>query len=142
MVERNLSPTVLVVDDYADIRALLRRWLEARGYRVVEATDGREALGAATRERPGLILMDLSMPGVDGFAAARRIRRQDGLRDTPIVGISAYGESGLDAQLRIDPLAVGFNDYVPKPFRPEQLEELLERFVPKRIVRASGAFKV
>jgi CheY-like chemotaxis protein len=95
-------------------------------------------VSVAARERPGLILMDLSMPEVDGYSAARRIRRREELRDTPIVAISAYGELGIDAQLRIDPLAVGFNDYVTKPFGPARLEELLERFVPKRIVSVSG----
>ncbi len=132
------SQTVLVVDDDPDIRSLMRRWLEARGYGVAEAADGRQAVGAALRERPGLILMDLVMPEVDGFASALRIREKEGLRDVPIVGISAYGESGVDVQLQIDPAAVGFNAYVAKPFGPEQLAEILDRFVPKRIVLASG----
>ena len=85
----------------------------------------------AERELPDLILMDLSMPEIDGFAATHRIRKVEGLRDVPIIAISADGEWGIDVQLQIDPLAVGFNAYVPKPFGPEQLFDLPGRFLPK-----------
>jgi CheY-like chemotaxis protein len=129
MSENSIRPTVLIVDDYPDVRPLLRRWLEDFGCRVVEAADGREAVSVAKRERPELILMDLFMPEVDGFAAALRLRKDPELNDVPIVAISAYGELGLDEQLKIDPQAVGFNDYVQKPFGPEKLKEFLERFV-------------
>lgn len=131
MVKNSGNPTVMVVDDFADIRSMLRLWLESRGCRVVEAADGKQAVETAERERPDLILMDLFMPEVDGFATTLRIRKHAELRDVPIIAISAYGELGIDIQLRIDPLAVGFNEYVAKPFGPEQLGELLERFVPK-----------
>ena len=131
--------TVMVVDDYAEMRSLLRGWLEARGYQVVEAEDGRQAVEVAERERPALILMDLFMPEVDGYSAALRIRQRDELRHVPIVATSAYEDSGKAIQLQIDPTAVGFNEYVGKPFGPEQLDELLERFAPKRVVLAPGA---
>lgn len=128
----NKTPTVLIVDDYDDVRPLLRRWLEKLECRVVEARDGREALTVALQEHPDLILMDLSMPEVDGFAATVSIRKHEELKDVPIVATSAYGELGIDEQLLIDPGAAGFNDYVPKPFSVEQLEELLRRFVPRK----------
>ena len=132
MMTQNIArPTVLIVDDYDDVRPLIRRWLEDFGCRVVEAAGGKEAIEVAEREHPDLILMDLFMPEVDGFAAALRIRKDVKLKDVPIVAISAYGELGIDIQLKIDPQAVGFNEYVPKPFGPEQLKELLERFVPR-----------
>jgi len=131
MEDNSIRRTVLIVDDYADVRPLLRRWLEDFGYRVVEAADGWEAVSVAKRERPDLILMDLFMPEVDGFAAALRLRKDPELKDVPIVAISAYGELGLDVQLKIDPLAAGFNDYLEKPFGPEKLKELLERFLLK-----------
>ena len=130
--------TILVVDDYAELRSLLRLWLEARGYRVAEAADGREAVEVAERERPALILMDVAMPGVDGFSAALRIRRMGGLGGVPIVATSAYGDSAKAVQLKIDPTAVGFNAYLPKPFGPQQLDELLELFAPRRVVLAAG----
>jgi two-component system, cell cycle response regulator DivK len=125
------SPTVMIADDYDDVRAILRQWLETKGYRVVEASGGRDAVEVAERETPDLILMDLSMPEIDGFAAVLRIRKIEQLQDVPIIAISAYGELGIDAQLKIDPLAVGFNAYVAKPFGPGQLFELLSRFLPK-----------
>ena len=139
MTENNSShPTVLIVDDYEDVRPILRNWLEKFGCRVVEAGGGREAVEIAKREHPDLILMDLHMPEVDGFAAALRIRKDADLKNVPIVAISAYGELGIAVQLQIDPQAVGFNEYVAKPFGPEQLEKLLERFLPKSRRTAGG----
>ncbi|MGI8898047.1 MAG: response regulator [Pyrinomonadaceae bacterium] len=125
-------PTVMVVDDYDDVRSMLVRWLEMNACRVIEATCGEEAVEMAQRERPDLILMDLALPEIDGFAAAFSIRTHEELRDVPIIAISAYGELGIDAQLKIDPHAVGFNDYLPKPFAPQKLVEILDRYFPKR----------
>ena len=122
--------TVMVVDDFTDIRSMLRLWLERSGYRVVEAADGKRAVEVARRERPDLILMDLYLPEIDGSVAAARIREEVELKGVPIVAVTAYGESGIGAQLSIDPLAIGFNGYVTKPFGPEQLNELLERYLP------------
>ena len=128
-----------MADDYAEIRALLRQRLEARGYRVAEAADGRQAVEVAERVRPALILMDIAMPEVDGCSATLRIRSTEGLQDIPIVATSAYDDSAKADQLRIDPTAVGFNGYVAKPFGPRQLVELLERFAPRRAALAAGA---
>jgi CheY-like chemotaxis protein len=122
----------MVVDDYDDVRSILTRWLEDHGCRVVEATGGKEAVEMAQRERPDLILMDLALPEIDGFAATFRIRTHEELRDVPIIAISAYGELGIDAQLKIDPHAIGFNDYLPKPFSPQKLYEILDQYLPKR----------
>ena len=130
-MSENTQQTILIVDDYEDIRHLLREWLERSGYHVVEAADGKEAVEVARREHPSLILMDLYLPEIDGYVATAQIRRQEALRHVPIVGTSAYGESGVDIQLQIDPLAVGFNAYVAKPFSPEKLAEIVERYVPK-----------
>ncbi|MBA3354753.1 MAG: response regulator [Pyrinomonadaceae bacterium] len=129
---KSTRPTVMVVDDYDDVRSMLTRWLELNAYRVVEATGGKEAVAMAQRERPDLILMDLALPEIDGFAATLSIRTHEELRDIPIIAISAYGELGIDAQLKIDPQAVGFNDYLPKPFSPERLLDILNRYLPKR----------
>lgn len=125
-------PTVLVVDDYDDVRSMLTRWLEMNGCRAIEATSGKEAVETALRERPDLILMDLALPEIDGFAATFSIRTHEHLRDVPIIAISAYGELGIDTQLKVDPPAIGFNDYLPKPFSPEKLCEILDRYLPKR----------
>ena len=124
-----VSPTVLIVDDSADIRTMVRLWLERRGCRVVEAADGKQAVQVAVRERPALILMDLYLPELDGAVAAARIREHAGLERVPIVAVSAYGESGIGAQLTVDPQAAGFNEYITKPFGPEKVEELLARYL-------------
>ncbi len=126
-------PTVLVVDDNDDIRELLRGWLGKHNCRVVEAEDGPTAVSVATREHPDLVLMDLHMPGMDGFAAAYRLRLLAKLgADVPIIAISADNALGVEAQHpTTEAHNVGFTAFAPKPFSPAQLEELLERYLPK-----------
>ena len=119
--------TVLVVEDFEDNRFMMRRLLEMSGYRVLEAINGEEAVEVARRERPGLILMDLSLPLLDGLAATRRIRQHEDLRDVPIVAVSAHDTADFHA----DALAAGCNDYVTKPIDFDQLEALLGRLLPK-----------
>jgi len=128
-MENRTVPTILIADDYDDVRSILKDWLQQHDYRVVEATSGKEAVEIAERELPDLILLDLAMPEIDGFGAAFLIRTHDKLRDVPIIGISAYGELGIDAQLKIDPKAVGFNDYLAKPFSPDKLLGLVHRYL-------------
>ncbi|PYS94299.1 MAG: response regulator [Acidobacteria bacterium] len=127
----NNKPTVLIVDDSTDIRSMLRLWLERNECRVVEAADGKQAVVLAGQEQPDLILMDLYLPELDGAVAVARIREHAGLERVPIVAISAYGASGIGAQLSSDPQAAGFNEYLTKPFAPEKLEELLNRYLRK-----------
>ena len=131
-MHKSTARTIMVVDDYDDARAILKRWLEEGGYHVIEATGGREAVEMAERERPELIVMDLALPEIDGFAATLQIRAHEDLRDVPIIGISAYGELGIDAQLKIDPAALGFNAYLSKPFVPEKLLNLVDQYLPKK----------
>lgn len=122
-----VPPTVMVVEDFEDNRFMMRRLLEMSGYRVLEAINGEEAVELAHRERPQLILMDLSLPQLDGLAATRRIRQHADLRDVPIVAVSAHDTADFHA----DALAAGCNDYVTKPIDFDQLEELLTRLLPK-----------
>jgi CheY-like chemotaxis protein len=124
----NWPPTVMVVEDFEDNRFMMRRLLEMSGYRVLEAVNGEEAVEIARRERPGLILMDLSLPQLDGLAATRRIRQHPELRDVPIVAVSAHDTADFHA----DALAAGCNDYVTKPIDFDQLEALLSRLLPKK----------
>jgi CheY-like chemotaxis protein len=121
------SPTVLVVEDFEDNRFMMRRLLEMSGYRVVEAVNGEQAVEAAVEERPDLILMDLSLPKLDGLAATRRIRQHEGLARTPIVAVSAHDTTDFHA----DALAAGCNEYVTKPIDFDQLEALLEKLLGK-----------
>jgi CheY-like chemotaxis protein len=120
-------PVVMVVEDFEDNRFMMRRLLEMSGYRVLEAINGEEAVELAHRERPQLILMDLSLPQLDGLAATRRIRQHAELREVPIVAVSAHDTADFHA----DALAAGCNDYVTKPIDFDQLEALLARLLPK-----------
>lgn len=119
--------TVMVVEDFEDNRFMMRRLLEMSGYEVLEAVNGEEAVEMARREMPGLILMDLSLPLLDGLAATRRIRQHPALRHVPIVAVSAHDTADFHA----DALAAGCNDYVTKPIDFDQLEELLSRLMTK-----------
>jgi len=116
-----------VVEDFEDSRYMLRQLLELAGYRVVEATDGEEAIELAVTRRPELILMDLSLPKLDGLSATRRIRQQQGLSHVPIVAVSAHDSPGT----RTEALAAGCNEYVTKPIDFDQLSLLLHRLLPR-----------
>ncbi|MCA1557445.1 MAG: response regulator [Acidobacteria bacterium] len=118
---------VMVVEDFEDNRFMMRRLLEMSGYHVVEAVNGEQAVEVADRERPHLILMDLSLPKLDGLAATRRIRQNAALRRIPIIAVSAHDTSDFHA----DALAAECNDYVTKPIDFEQLERLLSRLLPQ-----------
>lgn len=111
MKEERASPLVLLVEDFADTRWMMRRLLEMSGCRVVEASDGREAIERASEERPDLVLMDLNMPVLDGFAAALRLREREETRDVPIIAVTAYDTAESRAAAR----AVGCTDYIAKP---------------------------
>ena len=121
------QPLVLVVEDFEDNRFMMRRLLEMSGYRVVEAVNGNQAVEAAAREQPDIILMDLSLPQLDGLAATRRIREQQGSRRVPIVAVSAHDSADFHAEA----LAAGCNEYVTKPIDFDQLVQLLSRLTAK-----------
>ena len=122
------QPLVLVVEDFEDNRFMMRRLLEMSGYRVVEAVNGNQAVEAAERDQPDIILMDLSLPQLDGLAATRRIREQQGTRRVPIVAVSAHDSADFHAEA----LAAGCNEYVTKPIDFDQLVDLLSRLTAKR----------
>ena len=124
-MQENLKPTILVVDDFDDTRLLLRTWLERKGFQVIEAENGHEAVAQAESQRPDLIIMDLEMPGLDGLAATRKIRDMQELKSVPVLAVSAYGAD----QFREDALAAGCNEYVSTPFEPEDLEKLIRSLV-------------
>ena len=119
--------TVLLVEDTEDNRFMMRRLLEMAGYGVVEATNGEEAVRLADSERPDLILMDLSLPVIDGLAATRAIRKLDGFGNVPIVAVSAHDTSDFQA----DAIAAGCDSYITKPIDFSQLEVLIARLLGK-----------
>jgi CheY-like chemotaxis protein len=117
--------TILLVEDFDDTRLMTKLWLTKKGYRVVEAENGAEAVDLAQTEQPDLIIMDMMMPGVDGLDATRQIREYQSLQTTPIVAVSAYGAD----QYRHKALDAGCNEYVPTPFDPDALSRLIERLL-------------
>lgn len=117
--------TILIVDDFDDTRLLLRTWLERKGYCVVEAENGNQAVSKAETQQPDLIIMDVEMPELDGLSATRKIRTIAGSQEVPIVVVSAYSAD----QFRDDALAAGCNAYVSTPFEPEVLEKLIKELI-------------
>lgn len=117
--------TIMVVDDSEDIRELLRITLNLRGYKVVEAVNGEEAVELARRECPDLILMDLTMPVLDGYGATQQIREAAGICDVPIVACSA----STTFDHRAKALAAGCNAYLTKPINFIDLNTLLSRYL-------------
>ncbi len=118
--------TIMVVEDYDDTRVLLRHALEIKGYRVLEAVNGQEAIDLAERERPDLILMDLDLPILDGIAATNQIRQQSRMEAVPIVAVTAYPLS----YTRVKAFARGCNEYMSKPIDLKELEEVIVRYLP------------
>ncbi|HZS05063.1 MAG TPA: response regulator [Blastocatellia bacterium] len=116
---------ILVVEDAEDHRSVLRWLLEMDGYEIVEAGDGLCAVDAARRESPDLILMDISLPKVDGLQAMREIRASAALRSVPIIAMSAYDQQ----EIREQALLAGCTDYAPKPLDLEQLEVMIRRYL-------------
>ncbi len=125
--QNGTAKTILVVEDFEDNRFMMRRLLEMGGYHVIEAIDGQEAVTMAESERPHLILMDLSLPQIDGLAATRQIRQLAGLSAVPIIAISAHDTSDF----RNDALAAGCNEYLTKPVDFDRLESLLTQWLAK-----------
>ena len=119
--------TVLLVEDTEDNRFMMRRLLEMSGYRVIEAMNGDEAVKLAKEESPQLILMDLSLPVIDGLAATRLIRKLPELQSTPIIAVSAHDTSDFQSEA----IAAGCNSYVTKPIDFNELEELIGQLLQK-----------
>jgi two-component system, cell cycle response regulator DivK len=121
------NPLVLLVEDFADTREMIRRVLELGGCRVIEAANGQEAIELAQRERPDLILMDLNMPVLDGFTATLRIREYEPTRDVPVIAVTAFDT----AEFRAAASAVGCSEYVVKPLDFERLTSILKQFISR-----------
>jgi two-component system cell cycle response regulator DivK len=119
---------LLVVEDFEDSRFMMLRLLEMAGYRVLEASDGEQAVELAVQKRPALILMDLSLPKLDGLAATRKIRQHKGVGKVPIVAVSAHDA----AESRNEALEAGCNEYVSKPIDLDHLNALLKRLLSKK----------
>jgi CheY-like chemotaxis protein len=122
-------PTILIVEDNDASRDALSRRLERRGYRVVVAVDGAQAVSEGRSERPDLILMDLGLPVIDGWEATRRLKTDPATQHIPIIVLSAHAMTN-DRELA---LAAGGDDFDTKPVRFQALLEKIERLLPKAV---------
>jgi CheY-like chemotaxis protein len=117
---------ILIVDDYEDNRELLRLMLEAEGHSVREAGSGRAGLQMAFDEAPDLILVDLSMPGLDGWGVLRELRADERTRHVPCAAVTAFDDGE-----RAGALAQGFDAYLPKPYHRTELVETVARLLAR-----------
>jgi two-component system cell cycle response regulator DivK len=112
-----VSHRILVIEDHEENRRIMRDLLTHAGYEMLEAVTGEEGVAMAGTERPDLILMDIQLPGLDGYEATRRIKADPALRGIPIIAVTSYALSGDDVKARV----AGCDAYVTKPFSPRAL---------------------
>ena len=116
MTDEN-SPLILVVDDYQDAREMYAEYLQFSGFRVAEAKTGNEAIDKAFQLRPDLILMDLSLPGMDGWEATRQLKSDERTRHIPVVALTGHALAGASEGAR----KAGCDSFVTKPCLPDDL---------------------
>jgi two-component system cell cycle response regulator DivK len=117
---------ILVIEDQEDNRRIVRDLLTSVGYETIEAVTGEDGVTAATTHVPDLILMDIQLPGLDGYEATRRIKANLALQHIPIIAVTSYALSGDD----IKAYEAGCNAYVSKPFSPRALLAKIREFLP------------
>jgi two-component system cell cycle response regulator DivK len=122
-----MSSRILVVEDQEDNRRILRDLLTSAGFDLLEATTGEEGVALAEAQRPDLILMDIQLPGLDGYEATRRIKGNPALAQIPIIVVTSYALSGDDVKAR----AAGSDAYVTKPFSPRALLAKVREYLPR-----------
>jgi CheY-like chemotaxis protein len=116
---------VLLVDDYADNREAYALYLRHRGYRVEEAEDGHQALDRAFRTRPDLIVMDLSLPGLDGWQATRTLKKDRRTQEIPVIALTGHALEGQSESAR----AAGCDAFITKPCEPNVLEAAIRKIL-------------
>ena len=121
-----MSKLILVIEDQEDNRRIMRDLLSSAGYEVMEAVTGEEGVTAAESHRPDLILMDIQLPGLDGYEATRQIKANPDLEHIPIIVVTSYALSGDDVKA----FEAGCNAYVSKPFSPRELLAKIREFLP------------
>jgi len=129
---KSVDRLILIADDNDDTRMMFSTVLRARGYRVAEASDGEKAIEVILRENPGLVLLDLELPQLNGLSVLRRLRNELKKIEVPVVVITGYEQHFETA------VAAGCDDYLLKPIDFERLENLLDYYLPLE-VKAKGA---
>lgn len=120
-----MSQRILVIEDQEDNRRILRDLLTSVGYEIMEAGTGEEGVSRAEAEHPDLILMDIQLPGLDGYEATRRIKANPALSQIPIIAVTSYALSGDEAKA----YEAGCNGYISKPFSPRALLAKVREFL-------------
>jgi two-component system alkaline phosphatase synthesis response regulator PhoP len=118
-----MSKKILIADDEEDVKVVVQLFLESKGYEIVTAFDGLDALDKTRQEKPDLILLDIMMPIMDGFEVCKKIKADPVTAEIPVVMLSASSHSESKAR----GLEAGAVEYIIKPFEPDQLEETLRR---------------
>jgi two-component system, cell cycle response regulator DivK len=116
---------ILLVEDQEDGRRIVRDLLASSDYALIEAKTGEEGLALTERERPDLILMDIQLPGMDGYEVSRRIKANPALSHIPIIAVTSYALSGDEQKA----YAAGCDDYVAKPFSPRALMAKIREYL-------------
>ena len=121
-----MKKTILVIEDHEDSRRIMYDLFTNSGYEVILSDNGLEGVDAAINHRPDLILMDIQLPGIDGYEATRRIKANSELREIPIIVVTSYALSGDDNKA----FKAGCDAYVAKPFSPRGLLAKAKEFLP------------
>jgi len=120
-----MSKRVLVIEDHEENRRIVRLLLASAGIEMIEAATGEDGVAVAQRERPDLILMDIQLPGLDGYEATRRIKGDPATRHIPIIVVTSYALSGDDVKA----FEAGCDAYVTKPFVPRDLLARIRQYL-------------
>jgi two-component system, cell cycle response regulator DivK len=128
------QPLVLVVEDYQDAREMYAAYLQFSGYRVVEATNGLEAIEKTIELLPDIILMDLALPKIDGWEATKRLKSDDRTKHIPIVALTGHALAGFAEGAR----EAGCDGFVTKPCLPDALVAEIKRMLASRSPRDAG----
>lgn len=123
-----MNERILIVEDNPASMRLLEMTLKAKGYRLLKATDGQEALDVAMRERPDLIIMDIQLPKINGLEVTRKLRGTPALSHTPIIAVTAYAMKG-DKERAIE---AGCDAYLAKPIDTRQLPDVVAEMLRER----------
>jgi two-component system cell cycle response regulator DivK len=116
---------ILIVEDNEDSRELVVKVLKNKGYQTIEAADGEEALEKAAAEKPDLVLLDISIPKIDGYEVARRLKSNEELKDIPIVALTAHAMKGDREKV----ILAGFEGYISKPVNVRELPDQVRSYL-------------
>jgi len=120
-----MSKTILVVEDHEDNRKILRDLLTCHGFGVIEANDGLEGVQLTRSQQPDLILMDIQLPGIDGYEATRQIKADKTVKDIPLIVVTSYALSG-DSKKAFE---AGCDAYIAKPYSPRDMLAKIQKFL-------------